>query len=153
MISTAIKTSPLLAMVAILVLLAITATAQAQGLNNNAWSPGPQANRASIAALMKQVEDGNGSSSGTAFVGTGSGDVTQLICGSSNGESPAASSNAQANSSCIILNNSTGALNIDQSSEGDQSANAESTSTTTVDETINNAGGAEEVLDVLAGNS
>lgn len=126
----------------------MAAPAGAQGLNNNAWEPQPS-NRASIAALMRQVEDGEQASSGFAALGTGGG-VTQLICGSNSGDGAGASSNAQANSSCIILNNSDGTLNIDQNSDGEQNANTTSTATTTVDETIN--GGADAVLDVLAGN-
>lgn len=126
--------------------------AQAQGLNNSAWAPKNGANRASVAALIRQVEEGDeGSSGGYAAIGMGGG-VTQLICGSNSGEGAGASSNAQANSSCIILNNSKGDLNIDQASEGDQTADTSNTVTTSVDETINAAGGAEEVLDALSGN-
>ncbi len=122
--------------------------AQAQGLNNNSWSP-QATSRASIAALIYQVEkEGSSGNSATAFAGSGS--VTQLICGdSTNGDSPT-SSNAQANSSCIILNNSDGAnIDIGQDSVGDQDSNAESTSTVNVEETIN---GADDVLATLNGD-
>ena len=125
--------------------------AKAQGLNNNAWSPQPS-NRASIAALIRQVENGSsaqtGSASAIGYVGS---NVTQLICGSNSGEGKEASANAQANSSCIILNNSDGTLNIDQASDGEQAADTENLSTTNVDETINNLGNADDVLATLTG--
>lgn len=150
MISIAKKTGALLAS-ALIAATFIATPAKAQGLNNKAWSP-ETANRASIAALIRQAENGDGG--GSAIIGTGSSNVTQLICGSNSGEGAGASSNAQANSSCIILNNSDGALNIDQDSDGDQNADTSSVATTQIDETINNngAGGAEDVLAVLAGN-
>ena len=128
---------------------AISTEAMAQGMNNSAWSPQP-ANRASIAALIKQVEDGSSSNSAIGFAGSAG--VTQLICGANTGEGTESSSNAQANSSCIILNNSHGALNINQESDGDQESDATSTNTTIVDETIIGANsGADEILATLNG--
>lgn len=130
----------------------VSAPVQAQaGFNNSGWSP-QASNRASIAALIRQVEEDDSTSSGAYAVGS---TVTQLICGSSSGEGGQTSANAQANSSCIILNNSEGSvLSIDQLSDGDQDANAQSTEMVTVDETINyDAGDADDVLDVLAGNT
>ncbi len=108
----------------------------AQGMNNNAWSPNPS-NRASIAALIRQVEQGEASGSiGSAASANG---VTQLICGTSSGDGGLTSATSQANSSCIIMNNSSGDLNVNQDSIGDQSADAVLTATTTIDETINEA--------------
>ena len=100
-------------------------------------------NRASIAALMKQVEDQSGASS---IVSSGSGDITSLVCG---GEGD---STAKANSSCIILNNSDADIYIGQDAEGDQTATNEET--TNVDETINtNVEAIDDVLDTLSGES
>lgn len=127
-----------------------SAPAEAQGMNNNAWAP-QDSNRAAIAALIRQAEQDDGSSSSGALGYAGS-SVTQLICGSNSGEGTGASANAQANSSCIILNNSDGALNINQDSLGDQDADADSISTTTVDETINGADSVDDVLTTLAGD-
>ena len=128
----------------------VRAPTWAQGLNNNAWSPQPS-NRAAIASLIRQVEQDDTSSSSGALGFVGS-NVTQLICGSNSGEGTGGSSaNAQANSSCIILNNSDGALNINQDSDGEQSADANSTAITTIDETINETNGTDEVLATLAG--
>lgn len=143
------KTRPYLFAAVAAFLFAIS-TAHAQGLNNNAWAP-QASNRAAIAALMRQVEQ-DGSASNSGALGYAGSSVTQLICGSNSGEGTGGSSaNAQANSSCIILNNSDGALNINQDSEGEQSADANSTETVNVDETINNTGNADDVLAALEG--
>lgn len=99
----------------VLVLLAITllcsTAAQAQ-MNNQQWGFKPQ-NRASIAALMRQVEEGDNANA----AGAASSDVDTLVCGGGGG-----SSAATANSTCIILNNSTAGLNVGQDSQGDQGA-------------------------------
>ncbi len=104
------------------------------------WGFAPQ-NRASIAALMRQVET---SSSATSATSAASQNVTSLVCGSDG------SSSAKGNSSCIILNNATGDLIIGQDSVGNQDANSETTETTNVDETIN-VSGADDVLATLEG--
>lgn len=122
----------------------------AQGLNNRAWAPA-QSNRASIAALMKQVEDNNGqTSNSSALLATGS-SVTQLVCGSSTSGAPPAHSNAQANSSCIILNNSDGMLNINQDSVGDQNSDVETIMTT--ETTQNQESSLDDILTALSGSS
>lgn len=126
----------------------LPAPASAQGLNNNAWSPAPS-NRAAVAALIRQVENDDRTAA-TAVIGSGGGNVTQLICGSSSGEGPT-SATAQANSSCIILNNSTGTLGIDQDSEGSQDASADSAIDLIAAEPDETAGGVEEVLATLEG--
>lgn len=97
--------------------------AAANGLNNNPWGFSPQ-NRASIAALIKQVEE-----TPTAQSGYGYGGVTTMICG---GDS---SSAAKGNASCILLNNSTGTIEIGQDSEGNQTATSDITETTNNTET------------------
>ena len=84
-------------------------------------------NRASIASLMKQVEDSDKVSS-TTSAATPS--VTNLVCGG-DGES-----SARANATCVILNNSDGSIELTQGAEGDQTAS-------------NSISGAEEVLDLL----
>lgn len=97
--------------------------AAANGLNNNPWGFSPQ-NRASIAALIKQVEEKPVTQSGYGY-----GSVTTMICG---GDS---SSAAKGNASCILLNNSTGTIEIGQDSEGDQTATSDVTETTNNTET------------------
>ncbi len=100
------------------------------------WSFAQQ-NRASIAALMKSIEGSNSNSSATVSQSAGS---TTLVCGSDG------DSSAQGTASCIILNNSTGSVMLDQDTEGSQTATSEQT--TNVEETIN---GADDVLAVLSG--
>lgn len=85
-------------------------TAQAQQYTK-AWNFVAQ-NRASIAALINQVEEQE--STGTAGVGFAGYD--NLVCGG-DGES-----GATGNSTCIILNNATGNIEIGQDSTGDQTA-------------------------------
>ena len=75
---------------------------------NQAWSFTSQ-NRASIAALMQQVE---GSETGAAAQGS----FDTLVCGGDG------ASSATGNSTCIILNNATGTVEIGQDTEGDQDA-------------------------------
>lgn len=111
--------------------------AKADGLNNSSWSFSSQ-NRASIAALIKQVEDKPSSQSGYGYAG-----VTTMICGGDS--SPAAKGNA----SCILLNNSTGTIEIGQDSEGDQTATSDVTETTNTTETV--AAANDGLADVLSG--
>ncbi len=112
-------------------------------LDNNPWGFTGQ-NRASIAALMKQVEDE--SSSRSNVVASGGGDIVNLVCGAD------ATSSAKGNSSCIILNNSDAAIDLGQDSQGDQTATSEET--TNVDETINtNVEAIDDVLQTLNGDT
>jgi hypothetical protein len=99
-----------------------------QGLNNNAFSFSPQ-NRASIASLIRQVEkEDTGSASGYAYGGG-----TTIVCGDG-------SSTAKGNSSCIVMNNSSGTVTLDQNSEGDQSAETNETSqVVATDESLSDA--------------
>lgn len=87
----------------------ISTAAQAQ-MMQQPWSFTPQ-NRASIAALMQQTERP------AALAAPASSDT--LICGGGTGES-----SATANSTCIILNNATGQIELGQDSTGDQSASS-----------------------------
>ena len=73
--------------------------------------------RASIAFGMRDVENPR-----PAIGASGAGSVTQLVCGSGEGGSTAAGSTA--NSSCVILNNVAGGVDVGQDSVGDQNANA-----------------------------
>lgn len=102
---------------------------------NNPWSF-QQQNRASVAALMRQAENGN----------SGNGSVqlapTNLICGSDG------KSSASGNSTCVILNNSTGQIEIGQDSEGDQAA----TSSTDSETNMRITGDADDILATLEGN-
>lgn len=82
---------------------------------NQSWQFKGQ-NRASIAALMKQVEQESEASNAVVQQVPGSYDT--LICGGGDGQSA-----ATANSTCIILNNATGSIQIGQDSDGSQTAN------------------------------
>lgn len=115
----------------------------AQGMNNAAWSPQVQ-NRASVAALIRQVEEGDASSGSISVSDGTTGGITQLVCGAD------ATTSAKGNSSCIILNNADASIDLGQDSVGDQNSTSESTQTTNVDETINT--GADDVLAVLNGD-
>ncbi len=97
------------AMAALVFCLVQAATPAHAQMAKEPWGFAPQ-NRASIAALMQQVEDKSASASTQT---ASSGDV--LICGGGGG-----SSTATGNASCIILNNSDALLNIGQDSHGDQ---------------------------------
>lgn len=88
-------------------------------MNNESWGF-KQQNRASIAALMQQVE-----SRDQATVAS-SGGFEQLVCGGDG------QSSATGNSTCIIMSNSSGAIEIGQDAAGNQDAN--NTENTTVDE-------------------
>lgn len=78
---------------------------------NQAWSFTSQ-NRASIAALMQQVENGDGN--GAAIAASPSYD--SLVCGGGG------ASTATGNSTCIILNKSDGLIQIGQDANGNQEA-------------------------------
>lgn len=119
----------------------VPAIAQAQ-MVEKPWSFSQQ-NRASIAALMRNVEKGNQGGSVSASGGTGS--IVNLVCGAGNDTA------ATADSSCIILNNSDANIDILQNSTGDQSASTEDN--VNVDETVvgTNAGNVDDVLQVLSG--
>ncbi len=127
------------AAIALLSTLFLSTPATAQ-MMEKPYSFSPQ-NRASIAALIRSVEEGNSSSSSSAQAVTGSTGTT-LVCGGS-----ADSAGATGNSSCIILNNSTGEITTGQLSEGDQSATNETTETVNVEENINE--GIAEVFEEL----
>lgn len=98
---------------------------------NQSWQFKGQ-NRASIAALIRDVEK-NGSGGGVATLSP-AGSYTNLVCGK-DGQSSAAG-----NTTCIILNNSDGTVDVGQESNGSQTA-------TTNTETQQSD--ADEVLDTL----
>lgn len=83
-----------------------------------------QQNRASIAALMQQVENRNNT---TAVASTGYAGYDQLVCGG--GGSGGGESTATANSTCIILNNSDGSIQIGQDAQGNQDASSAANTT------------------------
>lgn len=95
-------------------LFSTNATAQ---MTDSPWSFNGQ-NRASIAALIQQVEEGSNSSSVTSSSDSGS--TTTLVCGSNSSDST-----ATGNSVCIILNNSEGAISVGQDNTGIQDARSE----------------------------
>ncbi len=101
-------------------------------------------NRASIASLIKQVEDGPiGSSAGNLSASAiPSQDITTLVCGSDG------ASSAKGNSTCIILNNASGGIDLAQDVLGDQSASSVTPEGAVTEE----SGGADEVLTALEGD-
>ena len=109
------------------------------------WNFTPQ-NRGALAIAIKNVEDGKGAG------GDGTGGGTTIVCGGTSGASgdgaTGTAAKAQANSTCVIVNNSDGAIvDVDQTSVGNQSAEAET-------ETSNSSGPSgsiDEVAAVLAG--
>ncbi|MFP4098079.1 MAG: hypothetical protein ACLFP8_06760 [Alphaproteobacteria bacterium] len=98
-------------------------------------------NRASIAALMKDVENRDRRSTTVTAAAIPS---TTLVCGGDSADASAAG-----NTSCVIVNNSTGNISVGQDNLGNQDADSETTETTNVDETIN----VEEVLATLDGEN
>ena len=107
-------------------------------LNDSPWGFSSQ-NRASIAALIQQVENADDNTSASAATS-----VTTLVCGGDSADSSAAG-----NSTCIILNNSDGLITLNQENMGNQDANSESSETTNVEETIN----VDEILATLDGGT
>lgn len=110
-------------------------SAQAQ-MSSAPWGFAAQ-NRASIAALIRQVE--GESSSNIGSVSAAPTEITNLICGSDG------SSSAKGTGSCIILNNASAAIELLQDSEGDNTASTDDT--TNIGET------GDSVADILAGIS
>lgn len=120
-----------------------TVPAHAQ-MNNEPWSFTPQ-NRAGIASLIRSAEEGN--NTGTAGSVSGAGSIVNLVCGGNSD-----GSTAQANNTCIILNNSEGAdVDVDQDSEGDQTATSEEN--TDVEQTVVGAEDIDDVLETLNGSN
>lgn len=105
------------------------AETQAQ-MNAKPWGFTPQ-NRASIASLMRQAEQ-QPSNNG----GAGSVSADTIVCGA--GDETA----AKGNSTCIIMNNANGAIDVGQDSNGEQTAN--NTSSVNGQETA-----VDEIIDVL----
>tara|TARA_R110002124_G_scaffold233406_1_gene398675 strand:+ start:28936 stop:29343 length:408 start_codon:yes stop_codon:yes gene_type:complete len=91
-------------------------------------------NRASIAALIRQVESADSSAQGSVSAAPAA--ITNLVCGSDG------SSSAKGTGSCIILNNASAAIDLLQDSEGDNTA--------TSNDTTNIADTAESVADILS---
>lgn len=119
-----------------------TVPAHAQ-MNNQPWSFTPQ-NRAGIASLIRSVEEGG---SGNGVSGGGAASIVNLVCGGNSD-----GSTAQANNTCIILNNSEGAnVDVDQDSEGDQTATSEEN--TDVEQTIVGTENIDDVLETLNGTN
>ena len=99
-------------------------------------------NRAALAIAIKQIEDpGSGAGGGG----------TTIVCGGNSGASgqgaTGSASGATANSSCIVVNNSDGAIITNpQYSDGNQDADSSVTSQQ------NNLGSIDEVAKILGGN-
>ncbi|MGB3810610.1 MAG: hypothetical protein WA943_10975 [Parvibaculum sp.] len=87
------------------------------GQNSEAWGF-PAMDGMTMAVIQRQAEQ-----STSATVGGNSG--TTLVCGGGSGGSAATS-----NSTCVILSNSTGQIDVGQASHGDQSASTSTSSQT-----------------------
>ena len=91
--------------------------------------------RAGLAVYMKNLEESRNNSSNVSSTGSGSVDQTYLVCGGGSG-----GATSQANSSCVIINNSDAALGLGQDSQGNQDSGSSTnttTNTTTADEVSN----------------
>lgn len=91
----------------------LAAPASAQ-MSEKAWDFKNQTNRAAIASLIYQVD--NGQMDGSSAAGTGSANA----CGGGG------TSTATGNYTCIIVNNSTAMIDALQDSTGDQTSTADS---------------------------
>lgn len=100
------KNIPLMLFTVILVATAPIFSVQAQSFKEP-WGFAPQ-NRAAIASMIRQVEMEKKSAATMTNTGT-----TILTCGKGEASS-------EANSACIIMNNSDGILNVGQDSVGSQ---------------------------------
>jgi hypothetical protein len=115
-------------------------------MGKSPWNFTPQ-NRAAIAIAIKGIEDPG--SSGNGGAGT-------IVCGGTSGASgqgaTGSGASSTANSSCIIINNSDGAIvSNPQTSDGNQDSDSEANST------LNNAnskksGSIDDVAAILGGN-
>jgi hypothetical protein len=112
------------------------------------WNFTPQ-NRAAIAIAIKNIED-------PASGGSGAGTI---VCGGTGGASgqgaTGSAASATANSSCIIINNSDGAIvDSDQDSEGDQDADSTTTTQTNNASAKKKPGGSsiDDVAQILNGH-
>ena len=107
--------------------LCLSGSASAQQFNQS-WQFKAQ-NRASIAALIKQVEQQEDANNAVIQQAPGSYDT--LLCGGGDGQSA-----ATGNSTCIILNNSTGEIEIGQDADGSQTANNEASQNMNIDDEL-----------------
>jgi hypothetical protein len=128
---------------------AVAGVAHADALGGKEpWDFTPQ-NRAAIAVAIKNIEDPG--SAGGSGAGT-------IVCGGTSGASgdggTGSASQATANSACIIINNSDGAIvQTDQDSYGDQGAGAETSATSNNLTGGKKSGGSiDEVANILSGH-
>lgn len=126
-------------------LLATTAQADDPLMGKGPWNFTPQ-NRAAIAIAIKNIEDPGSGGAGTIVCGGTSGAGGQGATGSA--------SSATANSSCIIINNSDGAIvHNDQESDGNQDANSSTNTQSNTNGGSNKSGGSiDEVANILNGH-
>jgi hypothetical protein len=128
--------------------LAGSANADDPLMGKGPWNFTPQ-NRAAIAIAIKNIED-------PASGGSGAGTI---VCGGTGGASgqgaTGSAASATANSSCIIINNSDGAIvDSDQDSDGDQDADSTTTTQTNNAAAKKKPGGGsiDDVANILNGN-
>lgn len=105
--------------------LAGTAVAYAQMMESYRFQ---SRDRASIAFAMRQVENESNSNSNSGLVSQSPAAQTVLVCGEGGGGGDTASSST-ANSTCLILNNSTGQVSVGQDNLGNQDSNANTETT------------------------
>ena len=106
------------AAVAWMLLLGAHSAGAQPGQNKEPWS-GQKYDRAAMAVIMRQIDNGASASSNSVSAGA------TLVCGGGGG-----TSSATANSSCIIINNGSANINAGQASDGAQSAQSDSTTVT-----------------------
>jgi hypothetical protein len=80
--------------------------------------------RAGLAALMQQVEN---PASGPDSTSTTTIESKTYLCG--DGGTGGTGASSKANSNCVVLDNATGQVNVGQTSDGDQDADSNSSST------------------------
>lgn len=116
---------PVIGIMGVAITLASPVNAQ---MENNPWNFQPQ-NRASVAALIRQVEKEKSSASALTQIAAPA-SYTNLTCG---GDSKPT---ASGNNTCIILNNSEGNIHVGQDSEGNQTATNNQTSQSGADDIL-----------------
>jgi len=112
-------------------------------MGKSPWNFDP-VNRAQLAVVMKQIEDGGGA---------GGGSGTTIVCGGTSGQGgtggTGSGSSATGNSNCIILNDADGnIIDVGQVSDGNQTSGS---SAEVQNNGTNNKGSIDDVAAILNG--
>lgn len=112
-------------------------------MGKSPWNFDP-VNRAAMAVAIKQVEDGSDG---------GSGNGVTVVCGGTSGAtgsgSTGAGSSAAGNNNCVVVSNSDGAIvDVDQHSNGNQTAGSTANSTSN---NSSSSSAADDVASILNG--